>query len=66
MSQLIDTVGGLWLRPYVLPEAQRVLDRQIDIHFEQKLKLNVLVTCKANLKDGSAQTNTRAATLKYK
>ena len=27
VSQLIDTVGGLWLRPYVLPEAQRGLDR---------------------------------------
>ena len=27
VSQLIDTVGGLWLRPYVLLEAQRGLDR---------------------------------------
>ena len=33
VSQLIDTVGGLWFRPYVLPEARRGLDCMVGITY---------------------------------
>ena len=39
VSQLIDTVGGLWFRPYVLPEAQR----RLDVYIPERIPTHIQV-----------------------
>ena len=55
MSQLIDTVGGLWLRPYVLPEAQRGLETKTVTYVKISPKMmnhrDIDLTGNAELKD---------------